>query len=81
VKKAAAAVESYNAQVTRVRVYGDAAVASLDGAWKVDFNGRPVDDHFFLTDAWVRQDGIWRAVLRHSSRYQPASSAPSKAPQ
>ena len=62
-------VFSYQAEVTRVRVYGDSAVVSVKGAWHISFGGRDVDENFFLTDVWSRQSEGWKVVLRHSSPY------------
>jgi len=60
---------SYEAEATRVRVYGDSAVVSVKGGWHISHRGRDVDENFFLTDVWIRQPQAWKVVLRHSSPY------------
>jgi ketosteroid isomerase-like protein len=66
---AAMRIVSYQAEVTRVRVYGDSAVVSVKGGWHISFSGREIDENFFLTDVWSRQPQGWKVVLRHSSPY------------
>lgn len=50
-----------------VHVFGDAAVVKsrLDQVASVD--GRPWNATFMLTDVWIRRDGRWQVVARHSS--------------
>ena len=42
-------------------------VATVDAQWKVRYLGQPIDERVLLTDVWVREDGRWRVVRRHSS--------------
>jgi len=42
-------------------------VATVDAQWKVRYLGQPIDERVLLTDVWVREDGRWRALRRHSS--------------
>ncbi len=59
----------------RVELFGDTALAGVDGYWRIDLRGRRIDERFLLTDVWLRRDGGWRLLRRHSSPYQPASGA------
>jgi ketosteroid isomerase-like protein len=64
------------AEVRSVEVFGDIALAAVEGDWALDFDGRGIDERFYLTDVWVRRDGRWRIVRRHSSPYpHPALAA------
>jgi ketosteroid isomerase-like protein len=62
--------------VTSVEVFGDTALATIEGSWALEFDGRRIDESFYVTDVWVRRDGQWRIVRRHSSPYQPSGSSP-----
>jgi ketosteroid isomerase-like protein len=66
----------FKPRVTSVEVFGDTALATVEGDWTLEFDGRQIDEHFYVTDVWVRRDGGWRIVRRHSSPYQPAAVSP-----
>ena len=51
-----------------VHVYGDVAVVRTGLQWEATFDGRPWEGAFNITDVWVRRDGRWQVVTRHSSR-------------
>ena len=59
----------YEVKVVSVEVYGDAAIATVDGAWNIDWGPRHIAERFYLTDVWIKRDGRWQAVRRHSSPY------------
>jgi ketosteroid isomerase-like protein len=58
---------------TSVEVHGDMALATVEGAWALDYDGRAIDERVYVTDVWIRRDGRWQIVRRHSSPY-PRSS-------
>lgn len=62
--------------VSSVEAFGDMALATVEGGWTLEFDGRQIDENFYVTDVWVRRDGAWRIVRRHSSPYQPTSISP-----
>jgi ketosteroid isomerase-like protein len=51
-----------------VRVYGDAAVIKSRATQSATIHGIDWSGDFLLTDVWVRLDGNWQVVARHSSR-------------
>jgi len=60
--------ESLSLDNIEVRVFGDAAVATMgqnekSQHGKEDFSGR-----YLFTNVWVKRDGQWRAVASHGSR-------------
>ena len=58
-------VTSYAVRVTGVRLIGDTAVATVEGAWTVSAFGQPARvDRFTVEDTWVRRGGRWQAVRR-----------------
>ncbi len=60
----------FTTQTTSVQVFGDTALATVEGRWDIVFRGHPIKENFYVTDVWVRRDGAWRVVRRHSSPYQ-----------
>jgi len=42
-------------------------VATVDAQWKLRFMGHTIDERVLLTDVWVKGDGGWQVVRRHSS--------------
>ncbi len=51
-----------------VRVYGDAAVATMDQTEKSHHGTEDFSGKYLFTDVWVKQGGQWRAVSSHGSR-------------
>jgi ketosteroid isomerase-like protein len=66
----------FNPNVTSVEAFGDTALATVEGDWTLEFDGRLIDENFYVTDVWVRREGQWRIVRRHSSPYQAAAVSP-----
>lgn len=60
----------FEQEVTAVDLFGDTALATVEGYWRVDWGERVIDENFFLTDVWVRPAGRWQVVRRHSSPYK-----------
>lgn len=48
----------YQAKVIHVVVAGDTAVATLEASWRRES---------LLTDTWVRRNGRWQLIFRHSA--------------
>ena len=42
-------------------------VATVDAQWRVRYLGQLIDERVLLTDVWVREDGRWQVLRRHSS--------------
>jgi ketosteroid isomerase-like protein len=51
----------------RVDVFGDAAVVRSRMSQRATVGDQPWDATFMLTDVWIRRDGRWQVVARHSS--------------
>jgi ketosteroid isomerase-like protein len=62
----------FEARVVDVAVDGDTAVATVEGRWKVGIPGRGTrQENFILSDTWVRRNGIWQVLYRHSTPQAP----------
>ena len=42
-------------------------VATVDAQWKLRFMGHAIDERVLLTDVWVKTEGRWQVIRRHSS--------------
>ena len=69
-------IHDFTTQTTSVQVFGDTALATVEGRWDIAFGGHPIKENFYVTDVWIRRGGAWRVVRRHSSPYQAAVPAP-----
>lgn len=58
---------SIELDVQDAAVFDDVIVGTVEAKWRVSYLGRPIEDCVLLTDVWVRQDGRWQVVRRHSS--------------
>ncbi len=65
--------ESFEYSDFVVNVFGDAAVVKSRLAQVATVGGVPWNASFMLTDVWIRRDGRWQVVTRHSS--SPPSQA------
>lgn len=61
--------------VKAVEDYGDVAISTVDGYWRMDWRALKIDERFLLTDVWLHRDRAWRLVRRHSSPYQPPDAS------
>ena len=64
---------SLDLATTSVEVHGDMALATVEGSWALEFDGRAIDERVYVTDVWIRRDGRWQVVRRHSSPFPPAA--------
>jgi ketosteroid isomerase-like protein len=52
----------------KVRVYGDAAVATGRSTVKAQYKGKDASGQFQWTDTWVKLAGRWQCVAEHYSK-------------
>ena len=55
-------------------VFEDVMIGTIDARWKVKYLGGEIEDCVLLTDVWVRDEGRWQVVRRHSSPAPPNGS-------
>jgi ketosteroid isomerase-like protein len=46
-------------------------VGTVWARWRVKYLGGEIEDCVLLTDVWIREDGRWQVVRRHSSPAPP----------
>ena len=54
-------------KVTDALVMDELMVGTVEATWRLSYVGRQVEDSVLLTDVWVREDGRWQVVRRHST--------------
>jgi len=60
-------IAALEVRITDCVALDNVIVATVDAKWKVRYLGQPIDERVLLTDVWVRDEGRWRVVRRHSS--------------
>ena len=55
-------------------VFEDMMIGTIDARWRVKYLGGEIEDCVLLTDVWVREDGQWQVVRRHSSPAPPPTA-------
>jgi ketosteroid isomerase-like protein len=51
----------------------DVMVGTVAARWRVKYLGGEIEDCVLLTDVWIKEDGRWQVVRRHSSPAPPGS--------
>ncbi|MGH2529850.1 MAG: nuclear transport factor 2 family protein [Actinomycetota bacterium] len=60
-------IEDFEYLESDVHVYGATAVSNSRYRQKATFKGEDLSVVFYLTDVWVKREGRWQVVTRHSS--------------
>jgi ketosteroid isomerase-like protein len=71
----------FEVRMVDVVAAGDTAVATVHGRWKIGMKGRDGsrEEGFVLSDTFVKRDGQWWAVYRHSTPSPAPAAAPAPA--
>ena len=60
-------VDSIDVEVKDATVLEQVMIGTVMARWRLKYLGRIIEDCVVLTDVWVRDDGQWRAIRRHST--------------
>ena len=60
-------IASLEVRITECVALESTMVATVDAQWTVRYLGQLIDERVLLTDVWVREDGRWQVLRRHSS--------------
>jgi ketosteroid isomerase-like protein len=71
-----AVIGRYDKDDVRVRAYGDTAVASYRMTTEATFEGTQIKHQFCITNVWMRRNGSWQIVARHTASL-PGDTPPS----
>ena len=64
-------VESIELEVHDATVLDQVMVGTILAKWRVKYLGRIIEDCVVLTDVWVKDEGRWQAIRRHSTPAPP----------
>jgi ketosteroid isomerase-like protein len=68
-------VDTIEVQVRDATSVGDVLIGTIHARWRLKYLGRIIEDCVLLTDVWVKDEGRWQAVRRHSTP-APAGECP-----
>jgi ketosteroid isomerase-like protein len=51
----------------------DLMIGTVHARWRLKYLGRMIEDCVVLTDVWVKDDGRWQAIRRHSTPAPPGA--------
>ncbi|WP_265569967.1 nuclear transport factor 2 family protein [Sphingomicrobium nitratireducens] len=60
-------VANLDVKVSECVDLGDTLVATVEACWTVRYLGQLIEERVLLTDVWVKVEGRWQVVRRHSS--------------
>lgn len=60
-------IEEFEYMESDIHVYGDMAVSNSRYWQRATYKGEDLSGEFYVTDIWVKRDGRWQVVTRHSS--------------
>ena len=66
-------VETIELDVRDATAMDQVMVGTVKAKWRLKYLGRIIEDCVLLTDVWVKDEGRWRAIRRHST---PAPAVP-----
>jgi len=62
-------------EIQAATVLPEVMIGTVYARWRLKYLGRMIEDCVVLTDVWVRDDGRWQAIRRHSTP-APAGACP-----
>ena len=60
-------------EVQDATVLPDVMIGTVFARWRLKYLGRLIEDCVVLTDVWVKDDGRWQAIRRHSTPAPPGA--------
>jgi ketosteroid isomerase-like protein len=68
-------VVSIELEVRDATALDQVMVGTVYAKWRLKYLGRIIEDCVLLTDVWVRENGQWQAIRRHSTPAPVSSGA------
>jgi len=75
-----AVVGKYDKNDLKVRAYGNTAVSSYRMAAEATFEGMEIKRHLCITNVWMKRDGNWQIVARHTASLPNDTPPPTEHP-
>jgi ketosteroid isomerase-like protein len=66
-------VEAIELDVQDATVLDNLMIGTVQARWRLKYLGRIIEDCVVLTDVWVKDDGRWQAIRRHSTPAPPGA--------
>jgi len=60
-------------EVQDATVLPEVMIGTVHARWRLKYLGRLIEDCDVLTDVWVKDDGRWQAIRRHSTPAPPGT--------
>ena len=60
-------VDDITVKVQDATIFDNVAIGTVEARWRLRYLGRVVEDCVVLSDVWVKDDGRWQAIRRHST--------------
>jgi hypothetical protein len=60
-------VQAIEVEVRDATVFDNMMIGTVQARWRLKYLGRSIEDCVFLTDVWVKDEGRWQAIRRHST--------------
>ena len=60
-------VDAIDVEVQDATAIGNVLIGTVQARWRLKYLGRVIEDCVVLTDVWVKDDGRWQAIRRHST--------------
>lgn len=66
-------VEDIEIKVHDATVFDNVMIGTIQASWRLKYLGRTIEDWVVLSDVWVKDDGRWQAIRRHSTPAPPGA--------
>jgi len=66
-------VDQIDVDVQDATAANDVLIGTVHARWRLKYLGRIIEDCVVLTDVWVKDDGRWQAIRRHSTPAPPGA--------
>jgi Domain of unknown function (DUF4440) len=66
-------VDAIELEVQDATVLDNLMIGTIHARWRLKYLGRVIEDCVVLTDVWVKDDGRWQAIRRHSTPAPPGA--------
>jgi hypothetical protein len=60
-------VETIEFDIRDATAFDNVMIGTVHARWRLKYLGRAIEDCVLLTDVWVKEDGRWLAIRRHST--------------
>lgn len=66
-------VQDVDVKVHDATVFDNVMVGTIQASWRLKYLGRSIEDCVVLSDVWVKDEGRWQAIRRHSTPAPPGA--------